>query len=106
VGGRRGDLDLVPGHEAVGDEGFHGLLPSRRMHLPKAPHPNPPHKGEGGTRRPPPAHNPTDKAPPLPLVGRGGGRGAGEGSNGNPLPKRETTFIGKHHNRSHLPSEP
>jgi hypothetical protein len=46
--------------------------------LPKAPHPIPPDKGEGGTRRPPPAPKSTEQAPPLPLVGRGGGWGAGE----------------------------
>ncbi len=78
VGGGRGGPDQVPGHEAMLDEGFHGLLPSCRARLPAAPHPKPPHKGEGAPNRPPPAHNPTKQAPPLPLVGRGWGWGAGE----------------------------
>ncbi|MBT9137326.1 MAG: hypothetical protein DDT34_02416 [Firmicutes bacterium] len=51
----------------------HALRP-----MPKAPHPNPPHKGEGALIRPPPAPTPTEKAPPLPRVGRGWGWGAGE----------------------------
>ncbi len=43
-----------------------------------APHPNPPHEGEGGTRRQPPAPPPTgEAAPPLPLVGRDGVGGGG-----------------------------
>jgi hypothetical protein len=61
---------------ALPGDGVDTRHPSRPM--PRAPHPNPPHTGEGGTRRPPPAHNPTEKAPPLPLVGRGWGWGAGE----------------------------
>jgi hypothetical protein len=78
VGGRRRDLDQVPGHATVLDEAFHGAYPSCRMRLPKAPHPNPPNKGKGGTRRPPPVPTSTEQAPPLPLVGRGWGWGAGD----------------------------
>ena len=44
--------------------------------LPEAPHPNPPHKGEGAPNCAPPALTPTASAPPLPLVGRGWGWGA------------------------------
>ncbi len=48
-----------------------GMNSSHALHtMPEAPHPNPPHKGEGAPNRPPPVPTPTEEAPPLPLVGR------------------------------------
>ncbi len=63
-----------------------GTLPGDRVNaghpsrpMPKAPHPNPPHKGEEGVpSRWLPAPTPTGEAAPLRLLGRGWGWGAAD----------------------------